>query len=157
LRYAPVLLVLALVLWYASRDIRIVKQNFEQGLGYTSPAWRNSELIAWVRHTPPETKLITNETMAVLFLTGRTAYPFAEIYLDHPLDIYTAYGSDSGSLDAAQKLFRESQSPLVLFNTIETQFQSIYGSQTSLRIQKLVEGLKKDFQAEDGAVYYAPH
>lgn len=156
-RYAPVLLVLALVLWYASRDIRIVKQNYAQGLGYTSPAWQNSELIAWVRQTPPETTLITNETMAVLFLTGRIAYPFAEIYSDHPLDIYTSYGSDSKSQDSAQKLFRESQTPFVLFNTIETQFQSIYGSQTSLRIQKLVEGLKQDFQGSDGAVYYATH
>jgi hypothetical protein len=153
----PVVLVMGFVLWYASRDIRIVKQNYEQGLGYTSPAWRNSELIAWVRQTPPETKLITNETMAVLFLTGRTAYPFAEIYLDHPLESYMAYGSDSESQDSAQKLFRESQTPLVLFNTVDTQFQSIYGSQTSLRIQKLVEGLKKDFQGSDGAVYYAPH
>jgi hypothetical protein len=152
----PIFILAVFGLWYAGRDVRIVKQNFDEGLGYNSQAWRSSELVEWVNKSPPKSKIVTNETMALLYLTGRTAYPLAEIFADKPQALNARYGSNPQPEDKGQKIFAEDGAPLVLFDSIATQFESIYGEKTEQRIQALTGGLEKAFQGKDGAVYYAP-
>ncbi|MHC1783403.1 MAG: hypothetical protein AB9891_11740 [Anaerolineaceae bacterium] len=151
----PGLILALFVLWYGWRDVRIVLQNFRDGLGYNSLAWRSSELIEWVKQTPPDTKMVTNETMAVLYLTGRTAYPLAEIYTNKPGDLNARYGSLS--TDPGQAAFTNGEVPLVLFDSIAVQFESIYGERTPQRIEALTAGLEEVMQGNDGKVYYASH
>ena len=142
---------------YGWRSMRIVKQNYDLGLGYTSPDWRGSPTIQALKALPPGSTIVTNETMAVLFLTGRIAYPYAEIYLDKPLAVYSEYGNGDLSSDSGQqRLFRENKAALVLFDSLSSQLGSIYGGQTSQRIQKLTAGLQVAFKGSDGVIYYYP-
>ncbi len=154
LRFVPQALLLTLTLWYGWRDVRIVKQNYNEGLGYNSLAWRSSELIEWVRQTPPGTALVTNETMAVLYLAGRAAYPLAEIFADAPQVLDARYGSSAD--DPGQALFARGEAALVLFDSIAIQFESIYGGRTPERIEAFTAGLEPVFKGEDGAVFYSP-
>ncbi len=151
----PVLLVLFAGA-YGWRSMRIVKQNYDQGLGYTSSNWRGSPTIQAIKALPANRTIVTNETMAVLFLTGRTAYPYAEAYLDKPLAVYSQYGSGDLSSDKAQLLFHEKKAVLVLFDSLSSQLESIYGDQTAQRIEKLTDGLQVSYKGSDGAIYYYP-
>ena len=142
---------------YGWRSMRIVNQNYDLGLGYTSPDWRDSPTIQAMKALPADSTIVTNETMAVLFLTGRIAYPYAEIYLDKPLAIYSEYGNgDLSSDNGQQRLFRDNKAALVLFDSLSSQLESIYGDQTAERIQKLTRGLQVSFKGSDGAIYYYP-
>ena len=64
----------------------------ETGLGYNAVRWRQSQLIAAIKVIPESQPLVTNETMALLYLTGRVASPVAEIYYDKPVYPFTRYG-----------------------------------------------------------------
>jgi hypothetical protein len=141
---------------YGWRSMRIIKQNYDQGLGYTSSDWRGSDTIQALKGLPANQTIVTNETMAVLFLTGRNAYPYAEIYLDKPLATFSQYGSGDPSSDKGQQLFRENKAVLVLFDSLPSQLGSIYGDQTAERIQKLTGGLQVSYKGTDGAIYYYP-
>jgi len=92
-----------------------------------------------------------------LFLTGRTAYPYAEIYLNKPLVVYSEYGNgDLSSDNGQQRLFREHKAALVLFDSLSSQLESIYGDQTAQRIQNLTDGLQVSYMGSDGVIYYYP-
>ncbi|MDR3574585.1 MAG: hypothetical protein P4L50_12025 [Anaerolineaceae bacterium] len=152
----PVLLILFAAA-YGWRTMRIVVQNYDLGLGYTSPDWRGSPTIKALKALPPGSTIVTNETMAVLFLTGRTAYPYAEIYLNKPLSVFSEYGNGDLSSDSGQqRLFRENKAVLVLFDSLPSQLGSIYGDQTAQRIQKLTNGLQISFKGSDGGIYDYP-
>ena len=139
---------------YGVRSLRIVNYNYHQGLGYTAPAWRNSETIAAVRQLPDETILITNETNAVLFLTDRLSYPLREIYSDEPEIQFYPYGSGDFNIDPAQQLFVEEHAALILFDTIDDQFASLYQERTEERILSLVKGLHQAYRGSDGGIFY---
>ncbi|MDZ4159349.1 MAG: hypothetical protein U1B80_06120, partial [Anaerolineaceae bacterium] len=70
------------ILWSGWRTVRIVQQNYELGIGFSAPVWRESPTLAAVQSLPKDTLIVTNEEMAVLYLTGRATYPLAEIYFD---------------------------------------------------------------------------
>jgi len=142
---------------YGWRTLRIVKYNYDQGLGYTSPAWRSSETIAAMREIPEDTILITNETNAVLFLADRVSYPLQEIYADQPVSEFVPYGSGDVTADNAQKLFVEQGAALVLFDTIDNQLSGLYHDRTSERISRLVSGLNRVFRGSDGGIFYYDH
>jgi hypothetical protein len=140
-------------LWYGGRSARIVSQYYETGLGYTSPAWQNSQTLAAVRDLPADLLVISNETNAILFLSGRPAYPLKEIYQDKPSESFSAYGN--GDLqDDYQKLFREGKAVLVLFDTIDDQLSGLYGERTGERISALVKGLRRAYRGDDGGLFY---
>jgi hypothetical protein len=149
-----VLLIFAV--FYGWRTQRIVRQYYRLGLGYTAPAWQNSATIKALNSLPQGIALVTNETNAVLFLTGRTAYPLAEIYSDKPLPVFSRYGDGVLKTDNGQRLFKEVHAPLVLFDTITDQMASIYGDQTDERVKALTNGLRQAFKGDDGAIYYYP-
>jgi hypothetical protein len=151
------LIVIALLLaWYGVRSLRIVKQNMELGLGYNSVEWQNSDTIAAVKTMPPDAVIVTNEEMAVLYLTGRATYTMAEIYDDQPLDTFTRYGEGDIAEDNSEKLFREDGASLVLFNSIYAQMEGAYGDRTEAWATTLTDGLKKTHQGNDGAIYQYP-
>jgi hypothetical protein len=142
------------VFLYAFRSMRIVKQNYELGLGYTSQFWQNSDTIDAVEALPEDTLIVTNETNAILFLTGRASYPFAEIYWNEPLPVFTTYGDGDLKNDHSQRLFHEGVSPLVLFDTVDDQLAELYGDRTEERLVSLVEGLYRAFRGNDGGIFY---
>lgn len=142
------------IVWYGWRSARIVAQYYQTGLGYTSTAWRASGTIEAVKDLPQDILLVSNETNAILFLTGRPAYPLMEIYRDHPLEVFSAYGSGDLTADEPQRLFREGKAVLVLFDTIDDQLVGLYGDRTAERIAALVKGLYRATRAEDGGIFY---
>ncbi len=151
------LIVIALLLtWYGVRSLRIVKQNMELGLGYNSAEWQNSDTIAAVKALPQNTLIVTNEEMAVLYLTGRAAYTMAEIYDDEPPAVFSRYGEGDLSEDESERLFRKEGASLVLFNSIYAQMEGAYGDRTEAWVKALTDGLEKSHQGNDGAIYQYP-
>jgi hypothetical protein len=139
--------------YYAYRTQRIVKMNNQLGLGYNSRAWQESDTIRALKALPPEQVVVTNETMAVLYLTGRIAHPLAEIYANQPDPQMPAYGQGSLDKDPGQKAFTQG-APLVLFDSIAGQFEGLYAEQTSQRMSALLTGLRKAYRGADGGIYY---
>ena len=149
-------LLIGVCLYYGMRSARIVKDYYNDGLGYTSPAWQQSQTIEALKKLSPETPIVTNETNAVLFLTGRSSYPFKESFLDKPESSFTRFGDGDLENDDGQKLFREGRAVLVLFDTIDDQLSGLYDDRTNERIQSLVKGLKRDFRGSDGGIFTYP-
>jgi hypothetical protein len=120
-------------------------------MGYTTPAWSESETIARLCQIPANVPLISNETTAIMYLAGRMAYPLYEIYQDQPQPVFTVYGTGK---DAAQRVFDEQSGALVLFNgTLYDDF-SMYGDRAAERVQALTKGLYPYYQGADGAIYF---
>lgn len=151
---AVMLLVLALLGTYALRGLRIAQQDHQMGIGYTSPVWQDSTVIAVLKGIPRDIPIISNETTAIMFLTGRPAYPIQEIYQDQPLETFGPYGSGD---DEAQRLFREQDAALVLFEDNLAEDFAMYGERSDERIDALREGLFPYFLSEDGSIYFAEH
>ncbi len=144
------------IAWWGWRSSRIVAQNREDGMGFTSIAWRTSETVSAVRSIKSDVPLITNEEMAILFLTGRASYPLAEIYLDKPLTTFHRFGDGEMDGEQDQAAFKNFGGALVLFDSIELQLEGLYGEKTHARIHSLVDGLCRFFKGEDGSIYYYP-
>ncbi|NMB53734.1 MAG: hypothetical protein GYA15_03455 [Leptolinea sp.] len=150
------LLAAASILWYGMRTIRIVQQNAETGLGYNALTWRQSQLIEAIKVLPEDQPLVTNETMALLYLTGRVASPVAEIYFDKPVYPFTRYGDGPAGRDPAEARFKAAESLLVVFDTLESQFSTIYGERAKERADVFVQGLHVAAFGDNGAMYYHP-
>lgn len=111
--------------------------------------------MRFVRSLPADETLISNEEMALLYLTQHRVYPLAEIYADKPLFPFTRYG-DGSHADMGQVQFKEQAADLVLFNSIYDQLRGLYHDDTQERIQVLTRGLTVIYQGEDGTVYRYP-
>jgi len=143
-----------LALWYGARSVRIVAQNYEEGLGYLSRTWQESETVQAVKDLPQDVPLVSNETNAILFLTGKQAYPLKEIYTDEPLQDFIPYGEGDLQQDEGQYAFREQGAALVLFDTIDDQLIGLYEDRTAERIEVLVRGLYRAYRGSDGGIFY---
>lgn len=143
-----------LTAWYGFRSMRIIQMTFHQGMGFNMSSWQQSDLIRYVRELPDGQLLATNEEMAVLYLTGRTSYPLAEIFFTQPVKQQARYGdTPTPREDLGQHAFREDGALLVLFDSIHAQLESIYGEQAGERVASLTRGLRLVYQGADGAVY----
>jgi hypothetical protein len=143
--------------WYGLRSARIVQQNAALGIGYTSVAWQESETIAAVGALPADVTIVTNEEMAVLFLTGRASYPLAEIFASQPYSQFTRYGEGDLTSDLPQRMFQQGEAVLVLFDSIESQLESVYADRAVERLRVLTGGLETVQDLDDGAIYrYQP-
>lgn len=151
-----ILSMLGFVGWYGIRTVRIVQQNAQTGLGYNALAWRQSKVIAALKVIPESQPLVTNETMAILYLTGRVASPVAEIYFDEPVYPFSRYGDGPAGRDPAEADFKSARSLLVVFNTLENQFEPIYGERAEERVKVFLDGLSVVAFGDDGAIYYFP-
>jgi len=143
-------------LWFGWRTVRIVEQNHELGLGFHSKAWQSSEVVEAVRGLPDGQWIISNEDNAILFLTGRPAYPLAEIYLQQPQHEALRYGGVYNPADLPENLFGKGEAVLVVFDTLPNQLAPIYGDRADERAESLVEGLDILFAGADGVVYRYP-
>jgi hypothetical protein len=150
----PILLAVVISISYIHNSLDIALQYHQNGLGYTSRNWRDSETIHTVEQLPSNITLISNESAAVLFYTNRPAYDISEI-TNGKSQSFTRYGDDP--TDPAQSAFRSEGAALVLFNSSFWQFSSLYGDQTAKRLEYLTQGLYLYAQLKDGAIYlYAP-
>ncbi|MBI9049631.1 MAG: glycosyltransferase family 39 protein [Anaerolineaceae bacterium] len=143
---------IVLVFWSGWRGIRIVQDNHQTGLGFQSIAWQESDLIDYVNDLPEDQGLVTNEEMAVLFIAERNAYPFAEIYYDKPVDVFTMYG-EGQDVNVSETQFRDHGAYLVLFDSIYSQFEGMYAEKSEQRLQILTNGLDLIYQGNDGCIY----
>jgi hypothetical protein len=146
------IMLMMLTIWTGWRGIRIVANTMKTGLGFQSVQWQQSDLVLFVQSLPAKRTIVTNEEMALLYLTDRRSYPLAEIYFDEPLPVFTTYG-DSPDADQGQALFVNDGAYLVLFDSIYNQFEGLYAQQSTERVEKLTDGLQLIYQGADGAVY----
>ena len=125
-----------------------------EGLGYSSPAWRNSPTIAAIEDLPASMIIVSDESEAVQFLTGRGALEISELLSSPSHTQYTTFGTDYG--DTPQRLFREGRAALVLFRSAYWQFYAIYGDRTDDRLEAFTRGLRVFRDLPDGTIYLAP-
>jgi hypothetical protein len=140
--------------WYGVRSVRIVAQNYDEGLGYLSHLWQESETIQAVKNLPADTILVSNEPTAIVFLTGRLSYTFKESYSNEPLQTFTAYGEGDLEGDEGQAAFKENGAALVLFENVQSQLHGLYDYRTEERMNVLLGGLYHAFSGPDGDIYF---
>lgn len=107
-------LFLAALGWVQIRSsTEILKSLKEEGIGFSSQSWKESETILWVDSLESEATLYTNERLALTFLTGRHAYSVPE-----KVDpVKETLRSDFGNmLELMQVRLKEPKSYLILFN-----------------------------------------
>jgi 4-amino-4-deoxy-L-arabinose transferase-like glycosyltransferase len=119
----------------------------EDGQGYAARAWRESELMHWVRQLPGEVSIYSNELDAVYLQTGRQAFQVPirwDPVREAPRDDYPE------QLAAMRRRVQEEGAVLVLFATIS-------GQQAFLPTEaELTDGLAEVFRSSDGAAYAGP-
>jgi 4-amino-4-deoxy-L-arabinose transferase-like glycosyltransferase len=156
IRVIIIALALVFVGWYGLRTWRIVQQNAVTGLGYNAITWKASPLISRLRLLDDKKGIVTNEPMAVLYLTGRISQPLAEIYFDEPVMTFARYGDGQPDLDPVEADFQKGKSLLVIFNTLASQLQPIYGEEAQNRANSLLNNLDIVLSTEDGAILEYP-
>ncbi len=123
------------------------------GIGYTSKTWQRSPTIKAVEGLPADVHIISDNIDAIMFYTYRSASRIPELESKTPQPIDQAFGEDQN--DVVQSMFRNGQAVLVLFNQAYSQFDAIYGGQTTqTRIKAFTNGLYPYYQGADGAIYY---
>ena len=143
-----------LMVWaWAPSTLAVAQHLHEDGLGYSSRAWRTSPTLAAILTVPADVALISNEPSAVLLNTGRFPYDVSERYRSEPLDAPGRFGDDLG--DPGQVAFRAG-GRLVLFHTLYWQLHPLYGDRTSDRLEVLTAGLVLVQAFPDGAIYAYP-
>jgi hypothetical protein len=73
-RAAAVILVLVFLLSLAEDTLDVVRDLHQEGQGFASSEWRESQTIAAVRLLPQEKILVSNKSTAIYILTGRPAF-----------------------------------------------------------------------------------
>ena len=157
-RAGIVLSVVALLVcgWFASRSVRIVQQNYTDGLGYYAVSWQDSPTIRQVKALPADEIPVSNDPTAIYFLAGRPAYTLAELRQVIPETTFTRYGDGNWSNDPAQRVFRQKGAALVLFTSVNDDLLALYGDQAAARLKALVQGLTTAYSGADGWIYYYP-
>jgi hypothetical protein len=115
-----------------------VMKLHQEGSGYTSPGWRDSEAIAWLRDFPSDVALISNETAALMFLLDRPSYNIPELTQQREVELYTRFGDGDTPED---RLFRECRATLVLFGSAFDQFVVLYDQHYVKRWETFRDGL----------------
>ncbi len=144
--------ILGSIAGYAVISQDIVLGLHRTGLGYTGREWRQSETIAAVREIPADTPLISNEPAAVLLLTGRNPYTIYEIEQQEPVEVFESFGDGPSE---AERVFRDEGAALVLFDTAEDQFESLYGNKADERLGIFLGAAETVFLGEDGSILFA--
>jgi 4-amino-4-deoxy-L-arabinose transferase-like glycosyltransferase len=120
-----------------------------------SADWRTSQTIRAAQELSEDTPIISNDTGAILFFTGRMGMEISESYRSEPLQQFTRFGDDLD--DSAQTLFRDGEAALVLFYpSFYWQLYDLYQDDTEKRLQAFVQGLDVYAEFPDGAIYFYP-
>jgi hypothetical protein len=140
---------------YLPQSLALAGQLHRSGEGYTSADWRNSQTIQAVQELPPDIPIISSDTGAILFFTGRMAIEISESYRDAPLQQFTRFGDDLK--DSTQALFRKGETALVLFYpSFYWRLHELYQDETARRLDAFVQGLVVYAELPDGAIYFYP-
>lgn len=150
--WLPILGLVVMAAGGFDKGIEFVRTNHRDGAGYTSAVWANSPTIRAVKELSPGIALISNESAAILFLTGRPAYDMSILYDTTPSENDTRYGDDSD--DPIQRLFRTDQAVLVIFpGSFYWQLFPIYGDRTQDKLDSLFKDLRVEQSLADGVIY----
>jgi 4-amino-4-deoxy-L-arabinose transferase-like glycosyltransferase len=125
-----------------------------EGRGFTSLAWQTSPTIEAIQDINNDVPLITNESVAILLYTNRSAYDFPPMFAEQAAAMDTRFGDDKS--DAASTVFREDGAALVLFDSIFGQLEPLDHDRAKAKIEALIEGLDIFFESTDGAIYFYP-
>lgn len=150
--WLPILGLVVMAAGGFDKGIEFVRTNHRDGAGYTSAVWANSPTIRAVKELSPGIALISNESAAILFLTGRPAYDMSILYDTTPSENDTRYGDDLD--DPIQRLFRTDQAVLVIFpGSFYWQLFPIYGDRTQDKLDSLFKDLRVEQSLADGVIY----
>ena len=111
-------------------------------------------LLDYLEDIPEDVPLISNEIEAIIIWTNRKAYRVPEIWDRTRLTQFGRFGDDPS--DPVQRIFRGDGAALILFNSAQWQFESIYADQADERLAAFTDGLAVAFTGRDGVVYFYP-
>ena len=111
------------------------------GLGFTSRTWMDSQLIQWIEDLDTDATIVTNQAMAVNFLTDFPAYQIPERYDPVKLQARSGYDQEIESLNA---LLQKPDSYFILF---------LSSGDTSEDFKEPFDNLQLVFSTKDGRVY----
>lgn len=130
---------------YLQNGLYRVVQIRRQGLGYASPVWIGSDLVARVRLLPQDAPLYTNAPEVIYFFTGRRASPLPYIYNPNSLLPNPAFEHDIQGMQAELSAERGA---LVFFNALKD--RSYFPSEEQLKAEM---PLRLWSIAQDGTIY----
>lgn len=131
----------------AVRGLRTIRNNQLNGLGFSSQAWRESEIVQWIKEMPEGVPLYTNELDAVYLLTGRVAFQIPIKWDPVSATIRDDY---ENQLKAMHRRLHSEKGVLALFPTLQQQ-QAIFPSE-----EELAQGLSGILHSSDGSIYHMP-
>jgi len=143
----PVLIGLSQV----SASISEARDLHENGLGYASPRWRSSELIAKIAQLPVGTTVISTDIDAIMLFLDKPAYHIPELERGVPIIPYTNF--IEGLDHPLRNEFTHECAVLAFFDEGYWKFYELYAKAAADRIEILTEGLGY-IQTEDGALYF---
>jgi 4-amino-4-deoxy-L-arabinose transferase-like glycosyltransferase len=140
---------------YGITSKSLLTRYHTSGSGYTAQAWHSSALIEALQKMDPATILISNDTGAILFFTGRMGLEIKELHAPEPLTAFSRFGDDPS--DETQGIFRDQGAALVLFQpAFYWEMQNLYQDETDARLERFTEGLIVYGEYPDGAIYFYP-
>jgi 4-amino-4-deoxy-L-arabinose transferase-like glycosyltransferase len=148
----PLVFVLGISVSYLHDTAGLVSLYHQEGAGYTGNAWQNAAIFKLVEQLPGNVPLISNESAAVLYFTGRPAYDLSVLSDQTAQSTSPRYGDDPA--DPTQKVFRENGAALVLFYTLYQQYKELYGDQSNLHLDNLTRDLSLYAHTSDGDIYF---
>jgi general stress protein CsbA len=136
------------------RTIDTLSRLHQQGDGYTGRAWASSGAIEVVLSLPPDRPLISSDAAAVLFLTRRPAFDLPELVGQGTRPLEARFGDDP--TDPIERVFREKNGLLVLFDSVIWQLGEVYPGEADARLQGMTSGLEIVGDGWDGTVFEYP-
>jgi 4-amino-4-deoxy-L-arabinose transferase-like glycosyltransferase len=133
----------------------LLVQYHESGSGYTAKAWRASPTIQALKSLDPDTIIISNDTGAILFFTGKLGLEVKEVHAAQAVSKLTRFGDDSA--DETQTIFRDKGAALVLFQpAFYWHMRNLYQDRTEERISEFTKDLVVHGEFPDGVIYFYP-
>ncbi len=154
LAFIPFLFAVSIIILNYSESRDNVLSLSREGRGFTSLAWRTSPTIEAIQDINTDVPLITNESVAILLYTNRSAYDFPPVFSEQAAEMNTRFGDDKS--DAASTVFREDGAALVLFDSIFGQLEPLDHDRANAKFEALTERLDIFFESTDGAIYFYP-
>lgn len=143
---------------YVPQTSALAEEYHQKGAGYSSAAWQASQTIQAVKQLPQDVPIISNESGAILFHTGRFALEISELYRASETSLASPslrYGDDL--TDPSQQLFHDGGAALVLFQpSFYWQLYEINPEQAEQRMEALLQSLTLYGEFPDGSIYFYP-
>lgn len=130
----------------------LIKEQHNQGRGYTARVWHDFELLQTLEDLPEGLVIISNDIEGLMFHVGISAYRFTEIQEGIHAPIEEPYGTQLG--DPLQAIYAQDCAAIVLVNGQNRLFKNLYGPQAQARIESMVADSYLYFQSENGSIYF---